>query len=96
MLSSAGAWLWRALAVAVSALALLRLGVGVAAWRAAEGLERPAFHVVRKIGRGVEIRGNVRISWAPALEQAGRTGGSLEVGCVEGCEKEHSEAASAH
>ena len=38
----------------------------------------------------------MRISWAPALEQAGRTGGSLEVGCVEGCEKEHSEAASAH
>jgi hypothetical protein len=58
MLSGPSAWrlFWRALAVAISALAVLRVGVGVTAWRAAEGLERPKYEVIRKVGRGIEIR----------------------------------------
>lgn len=57
-LSAPSAWrfMWRALAVAISALALLRVSVGVAAWRAAEALERPQYEVLRKVGRGIEIR----------------------------------------
>lgn len=47
---------WRVVAMAISVLAFLRVGVGVAAWRAAEGLERPTYEVLRKLGRGVEIR----------------------------------------
>jgi hypothetical protein len=56
MLLTPASVVWRALAVAISTLALLRVSAGVAAWRAAECLERPKYEVIRKVGRGIEIR----------------------------------------
>eukprot|EP00962_Isochrysis_galbana_P051399 scaffold22799_cov142-Isochrysis_galbana.AAC.2 len=73
MLTLPSAWrfVWRALAVAISALALLRVSVGVAAWRAAECLERTKYEVIRKVGRGIEIRCVQCNAWAPLHARRG-------------------------
>eukprot|EP00965_Chrysotila_dentata_P144950 4786502-Pleurochrysis_carterae.AAC.3 len=43
-------------AILICSFAVLRLGVGMAAWRAANKLERPSYKVLHRLPRGIEIR----------------------------------------
>ena len=48
--------LGRVVAVILAVLGTGRLGIGLFAWRAANGLERPRYEVVQRLSDGVELR----------------------------------------
>ena len=72
--------LGRILAVVLAVLGTARMGVGVLAWRAANGLERPSYTVLQRLDYGVELRRYSRYLVAETRVKAGATEGSTRSG----------------
>ena len=72
--------LGRILAVVLAVLGTARMGVGVLAWRAANGLERPSYTVLQRLENGVELRRYSRYLVAETRVKAGATEGSARSG----------------